>query len=96
MTDTWAERWRGLRGRPNWDGGLHLDGARGLHTAGMRFSLDVALLSGDLEVLAVVRMRPWRMCVPRRGARSMVISEAGCLERWGVRVGDKLVIREVS
>jgi|SRR5579875_3108939 len=95
LTDTLAERRRGLRGRPGCEGALHVPGRWPLSTVGMRFPLDVAMLSDELRVLAVARVAPRRIAVPRRGARSVLLTEAGCLERWGVRVGDQLEIREV-
>jgi uncharacterized membrane protein (UPF0127 family) len=95
MTDSTGERARGLRGRAGCEGALHLPGARLAHTAGLRFPLDVAFLSEDLVVLRIVRLSPWRVALPRRGARSILQTEAGALERWGVRMSDQLEIREV-
>ncbi|MGP0029672.1 MAG: DUF192 domain-containing protein [Acidimicrobiales bacterium] len=96
MTETIGERTRGLLGRDGCDGAMHLSGTRSVLTVGMRFPLDVALLSEDLTVLATRRVAPWRVVLPRRGVRSVVEAEAGSWERWGVRVGDQLVIREVQ
>ena len=87
---------RGCTGRDGCEGGLHLAGARAVHTAGMKFPLDVAFLSEDLIVVRMVRMPPWRVALPRPGARSVLQTEAGALERWGVRVADQLEIREVQ
>jgi len=96
MTDSFGERAKGLLGREGCEGGLHLSGARAVHSAGMKFPMDVAFLSGDLVVLQMVRLPPWRIALPRRGARSVLQTEAGALERWGVRVDDQLDIREVG
>ena len=96
MTDSFGERVKGLLGRERCEGGLHLDGARVVHTAGMKFPLDVAFLSADLVVIRMVRMPPWRVALPRPGTRSVLQTEAGALERWGVRVADQLDIREVE
>jgi uncharacterized protein len=96
MTDSFGERFKGLRGRRGCEGGLHLAGARSVHTLGMKFALDVAFLSDDLVVVRLVRMPPWRLSLPRRGVRSVLQTEVGSLERWGVQVGDQLVIREVQ
>jgi hypothetical protein len=95
MTDSFGERTKGLIGRAGCEGALHLPGVRAVHTAGMRFPLDVAFLSGDLVVVRIVRLPPWRVALPRRGVRSVLQTEAGALERWGVRVADQLDIREV-
>jgi uncharacterized protein len=93
MTDSSSER-GALRGRSGCDGALHLEGARTVHTVGMKFPVDVAFLSLDLTVVRVARLRPWRVAVGGRGARSAVETEAGAFERWGVRVGDQLEVRE--
>jgi hypothetical protein len=95
MTDSFAERDKGLLGREGCEGALHLAGARAVHTAGMKFELDVAFLSADLIVVRMIRMPPWRVALPRKGTRSVLQAEAGALERWGVRVADQLEIREV-
>ena len=94
MTDSTAER-GALRGRTGCDGALHLEGARTVHTVGMRFPVDVAFLSPDLTVVRVARLKPWRLAMGGRRARSAVEAEAGSLERWGVRVGDQLEVRHV-
>ena len=96
MTETFAERSRGLQGRDGCEGALHLAGARTMHTAGMKFALDVAFLSADLTVVRLVRVPPWRVALPRKGVRSVLAAEAGALERWGVQVADRLEIREVQ
>ena len=93
MTDTPAER-GALRGREGCDGALHLEETRAVHTVGMRFPVDVAFLSEDLTVLRRTTLRPWRVALGGRGARSAVQTEAGALERWGVGVGDQLEVRE--
>jgi hypothetical protein len=95
MTETLAERARGLGVRDACEGALHLAGARMAHSVGVRFALDVAFLSGDLVVLEVVRLDPWRVARPRRGTRSVLQTAAGALDRWGVRASDQLDIREV-
>jgi len=94
MTESAAER-GALRGRDGCDGALHVDGVRSVHTFGMRFTIDVAFLSRELVVVRVARLKPWRLAVGGRIARSAVETEAGALERWGVRVGDQLEVREV-
>ena len=96
MTDSFAERAKGLLGRESCEGALHLAGVRSVHTAGMKFAVDVAFLSEDLVVVRTVRLAPWRVARPRRGARSVLETEAGALDRWGVRLGDRLDIREVT
>ena len=95
LADSPAER-GALRGRPGCDGALHVAGVRSVHTAGMKFTVDVAFLSTDLTVVRMTRLKPWQRAVGGRAARSAVQTEAGSLERWGVRVGDQLEVREVA
>jgi len=94
LADSPAER-GALRGRSGCEGALHVDGARSVHTAGMKFTVDVAFLSTDLTVVRVTRLKPWRLALGGRTARSAVQTEAGSLERWGVGVGDQLEMRVV-
>jgi uncharacterized membrane protein (UPF0127 family) len=60
----------------------------------MKFPIDVAFLSDDLTVLRVTCLKPWRLARGGRLAHSVVQTEAGSLERWSVRVGDQLEVRE--
>ena len=96
MADSRAERRNGLRGRQGLDGGLHLEGSRTVHTFGVGFPIDVAFLSADLGVLRVARLKPRRVTLGGTGVRSVVAAQAGSLERWGVRVGDQLEVREAE
>ena len=96
MADSPAERRTGLRGRNGCEGALHIVGTRSVLTARMKFPIDVAFLSSDLIVLRVRRVKPWRIALGGPNARSVVEAEAGSLERWGVRVGDKLEVRHAD
>jgi|HubBroStandDraft_1064217.scaffolds.fasta_scaffold29777_2 uncharacterized membrane protein (UPF0127 family) len=95
MTESRRERARGLRCRSIGDGAVHLPGGRAAHSLGMDAPMDAAFLSGDLVVLKIVHLRPWRYALRLRGARSVVEADGGALERWGVQVGDQLEIREI-
>jgi hypothetical protein len=96
MADTPADRRSCRRGRVGFDGALHLGGTRTVHTLGLGSPIDVAFLSGDLVVLRVTHLKPWRVALGGPGARSILQAEAGWLERWGVRVGDQLEVREAE
>lgn len=93
VMDGLAARSKGLLGRKGYDGAMLLPRTRAVHTFGMRFAVDVAICDKDLVVIAVTRLRPWRMSVPRRGGRSVVEAEAGAFERWGLKVGDRLELK---
>lgn len=90
------ERTRGLLGRTEYEGAMLFPHTRSVHTVGMHFALDVALLDRDLAVLAVVRLVPMRACLPRRHVHSVLEAQAGAFERWGLVVGDRLEVREAG
>jgi uncharacterized membrane protein (UPF0127 family) len=96
LADRPLARMRGLIGRqalPAGEGVL-LKPANSIHTAFMRFSIDVLFLDRDLRVLGIVeRMRPWRLASKRKARRVLELS-AGESARRGVRVGDRLSVRE--
>jgi uncharacterized protein len=96
MTESLGERLHGLRGRTSDEVGLYLPGARSVHTAGMKVDIDVAFLSDDLTVVRITRMKPWRVARGGRRVTGVVQADAGSLERWAVRVGDQLVVRQVA
>jgi uncharacterized protein len=93
VADTFAVRARGLLGRGTYAGAMVFPRTRAVHTFGMRFPVDVAVCDGDLVVLTVLRLRPWRMSRPRRGGRAVVEAEAGAFERWGLTPGSRLELR---
>lgn len=96
VAETWGERMRGLVGRPGYEGALLVLGWRSAHSCGMRFPLDVAFLDEELVVVATAKLRPWSVSLPRRGACHVLQARMGAFERWELRPGDKVEIRETS
>ena len=89
------ERMRGLLGRTELasDEGILLRPASSIHTAFMRFPIDVVFLDGSLTVLKVVpALGPWRTATRLR-ARSVLELAAGECERRGLAIGDRLELR---
>jgi uncharacterized membrane protein (UPF0127 family) len=87
-----SQRLRGLMGRRllTAGDGLLLPSTWSIHTAFLRFPLDVVFLNRVFEVLAVVRsLRPWRVAA-RRGAWATLELPAGTAAAHDVRVGDRL------
>jgi uncharacterized protein len=93
VADTLGQRSKGLLGRAGYEGAMVLPRTRSVHTFGMKFTIEVAFCDRDLVVVAVAKMRPWRMAMPRKGCRTVIEAEAGAFERWGLRVGDRLELR---
>jgi uncharacterized membrane protein (UPF0127 family) len=85
---------RGLLGRSSLapEEGILLRPAGSVHTAFMRFPIDVVFVDRDGEVLRVAEaLPPWRTA-SARGAKAVVELAAGECERRGVQVGDRLVV----
>ena len=87
-------RARGLMGRDSFEGALLIRKCRSVHTFGMRFPIDVAFLDGEDRVVSVATVVPKRVTAPRMSSRSVVEARAGSFERWGLRIGDELEVRE--
>lgn len=88
------ERRRGLLGRSEMQGALVLERTRCVHTFGMKFAIDVAHVDPAGRVLRIAHLAPNRMGAYVRGASWMIEAQAGAFERWGLRVGDELELRE--
>jgi uncharacterized protein len=94
VADRALPRMRGLLGHPALpqSRGLLLTPAPSVHTALMRFAIDVVFLDHKLVVTRVVPdLRPWRTASSRR-ARSALELPAGTCEACGVRAGDKFAL----
>lgn len=94
LAETRAERRRGLLGRDRMDtsSALLLTPCFAVHTAFMRFSIDVIFVDRDGSVVKLVpQMEPWRMAIAFR-ACSVVELAAGMLERHAVAIGDRLYL----
>lgn len=84
---------RGLLGRDGIEGAILLRPARSIHTIGMRFDLDVALLDGNDVVIKTLRVRRHRVTAPIWRAKSALEAEAGAFNTWDLKIGDELEIR---
>lgn len=96
VADTAPSRMKGLLGRRSLDSGegLLLRPAGSVHTAFMRFPIDVVFLDGDLEVLEVRdSVPPWR-AVARRGAKAVLELPAGEARRREIAPGVQLQLDE--
>jgi uncharacterized membrane protein (UPF0127 family) len=93
---TRREKGRGLLGRTELDGAFVIPHCRWVHTLGMRFTIDVAYLDGDGVVLKMVRIPRHRIGAPVWRARTVVEAAAGAFERWGLRLGDTVELRDAD
>ncbi|MDQ4030583.1 MAG: DUF192 domain-containing protein [Actinomycetota bacterium] len=94
LADSAPARLRGLLGRKSLppDEGVLLRPAGSVHTAFMRFSIDVVFLDRELAVLDVVHeLAPWRAAA-RRGAKAVLELAAGEAARRTLVAGDRLAL----
>ncbi len=92
IADGFFSRGRGLLGRAGLDRGhgMLIRPTWSVHTAFMRFAIDVLFLDRQLTVVGIERrLRPWRAAM-QRGAHSALELAAGESERLKIEVGDRL------
>ena len=91
-------RRRGLLGRDRLDeaSAMLLAPCTAVHTAGMRFAIDVVFVDRQGYAVKVVRaLRPWRIAAAA-GARAVVELPAGTLRFGDVLPGDRLYLTPVA
>ena len=96
IADRPIARMRGLMGREGLPAGegVLITPAPSIHTAFMRFPIDVLFLDREMQVLEIVeQLVPWRIA-SKRGARSVLELAGGESARLGLQVGDELEVRE--
>ena len=98
IAGTRQSRRRGLLGRDRLDeaSAMLLAPCTAVHTAGMRFAIDVVFVDRQGYTVKVVRgLRPWRIAIAA-GGRAVIELAAGTLA-WGqVLPGDRLYLEPVS
>ncbi len=90
----WSRFW-GLMGRRGLleEEGLLIKPSSSIHTAFMRFSIDVVFLDRSLKVVKVVpRMKPFRATIAFGGAHSALELNPGAAEKAQVQTGDQLAL----
>ncbi len=68
--------------------------ARSVHSMGMKFDLDVAILDENMVVMKMLRLHKHRVTAPMRRARAVLEAEAGAFGQWELQIGDELEIRD--
>jgi uncharacterized protein len=94
VAETRRARRRGLLGRGDFEGALVLRPCRHVHTLFVRFPIDVAFCDGDGVVLRTACLRPWRISPYVGNAAFVIEAQAGAFERWGLRTGDQVEVKE--
>lgn len=87
---TFTKRLRGLLGRSEMNPGdsLLIRPCNAVHTAFMRFTIDVIFLSMDGQVLKVAsQIKPWRMAIGPRGSCAVLEMPGGQAMAWSIVPG---------
>jgi uncharacterized protein len=90
------QRFRGLLGRQSLGSGegLYLHPCSSIHSFFMRFSIDALFIDAEKKVLlALPRMKPWRVSKIVLAAVGVIELPAGTLERTQTMVGDLLELK---
>ena len=93
IADTSVARLAGLLGRRQLEpgSGLLIRPCCGIHTFGMRFSIDAVALDKGLQVLRLwPGLAPFRVTSLQRKAHSFLELPAGQIRRCRIQVGDQL------
>jgi uncharacterized protein len=86
----------GERDLPPGDG-LLIVPCQGVHTLGMLFAIDIVVLDGEWNVIAIRReLRPFRLTRVFRKAAAVLELRAGMVESCGTFVGDTLEFSRVD
>jgi uncharacterized membrane protein (UPF0127 family) len=96
LASTRATRRRGLLGRDSLapTAALMLTPCVAVHTAFMRFPIDIVFLDRDGRAVKLVSdVGPWRMAGSKR-ARTVIEMAAGSLRRHAIALGDRLYLRQ--
>lgn len=99
IASTRKQRAVGLLGRSSLEAGegLLITPCHGVHTWFMRFSIDVLSIDADgIVVDAVSMLKPWRMRLPRPGARTVLELPAGTLLTKPTTIGHRIQIEPSS
>ena len=91
---TRARRRRGLLGRESLDESCAfvLSPCCAIHTAFMRFAIDVVFVDKTGSIVSIVReLPPWKLAVRPR-ARAVIELASGALRAHDIQVGDPLVL----
>ncbi|MEV0493095.1 DUF192 domain-containing protein [Streptomyces atratus] len=93
---SYRARSKGLLGQDGIDGALMITPCGSVHTFRMRFAIDVAYLDRKFNVVAVHTMKPGRLGMVRLRSRHVIESEAGAMEKWGLRPGARVRVVQTS
>jgi uncharacterized membrane protein (UPF0127 family) len=96
MAQTWKQRLVGLLAHKELrqGQGMWLSPCKSVHTIGMRFPIDVIFLDKNNRIKKLDQaVKPYRICLAKKGAYSVLEVPAGTISKTELKRGDKLVIK---
>lgn len=94
LADTFVTRFRGMLWRRTLPEALLLTPCASVHGAGMRVTLDYALLAADGAVLRIGTLRPWGLSARAQGTVSVLEAPEGNFSHWGMAEGARVTLVE--
>lgn len=99
VASTHAERRTGLLKHTSLEPGkaLWITPSNGVHTFGMKFTIDVIAIDAAGYVIdRVPAMKPWRIRLPRKGTAGVLELAEGVLEQTGTLLGHRVAFQTRS
>ncbi|MGH3459346.1 DUF192 domain-containing protein [Aeromicrobium sp.] len=96
LADSYRSRRHGLLKRDGVDGAFWLRPCRHVHTMGMRFAIDVALVDRRGRVLHTQTLQPGRFSAIRFRCRSVIEAEGGTFAGWELAAGSLVGVHDGS
>lgn len=74
---------------------LLIRGCTGIHTIGMRYSIDVVFIDESGKIISVIKdIPPWRFTPNIKGARSVIEFRSGFLRDKSLGAGDRIIFEQ--
>ena len=93
IANTPQSRRKGLIGRTSVENAMVITQCKWIHTVGVKEPLDVAYLDALGTVIKTERVKPLRISAPVSRCKTVVEAGAGSFERWNLKVGDVIEVR---
>jgi uncharacterized membrane protein (UPF0127 family) len=93
IADTPQSRRKGVIGRTELTNAMVITQCKWIHTIGVKIPLDVAYLDALGTVIKTERVKPLRISAPVSRCKTVVEASAGSFERWNLKVGDVIEVR---
>ena len=93
VADTPQSRRKGLIGRTSIENAMVIPQCKWIHTIGVKVPLDIAYLDALGTVIKTERVKPLRISAPVSRCKTVVVAGAGSFERWNLKVGDVIEVR---